>query len=194
MPEINGHLRCLRVAPCDLDRSSTDIETADLIGAAPHDLNGEIAGTRSDLEHAAFDNCAFWDEDHVVFVEDRGDGLHAQGNALDSGWLLDVRKDYSNPANKPVRIIAEGRDPSATIDSGLLGTTGFQNEGDNEITGMHISDGDPKVHGLLGTKDPHPFKDGWRVFYTAQHGDNVTWEIVREPGRDDDDDDHHHDH
>ena len=148
---------------------------------------------KSDLEHAAFDNCAFWDEDHVVFVEDRGDGLHAQGNALDSGWLLDVRKDYSNPANKPVRLIAEGRDPSATIDSALLGTVGFQNEGDNEITGIHVSDGDASVHGLLGAKDPHPFNDGWRVFYTAQHGDNVTWEIVREPSRDDDDD-HRHDH
>lgn len=146
---------------------------------------------KGDLEHAAFDNCAFWDEDHVVFVEDRGDGLHAQGNALDSGWLFDVRADYANPANRPVRIIAEGRDPSATIDSGLLGTPGFQNEGDNELTGIHVSDGDPTTHGLLGAKRPRPFLDGWRVFYTAQHGDNVTWEIIRAAGagHDDDDDD-----
>jgi hypothetical protein len=26
------------------------------------------------------------------------------------------------------------------------------------------------------------------VFYTAQHGDNVTWEIIRRAGHDDDDD------
>jgi hypothetical protein len=155
-----------------------------------------------DLEHASFDNCAFWDDDHVVFVEDRGDGLHTSGNALDSGWLFDVHKDYSSPANHPVRIIAEGRDPSATIDSGLQGTPGFQNEGDNEITGIHVSDGDPSPGGLLGAARPHPFHDGWRVFYTAQHGDNITWEIIRAVGGGDDDhgdhDDHgrdgHHDH
>jgi hypothetical protein len=144
---------------------------------------------KGDLEHASFDNCAFWDENHVVFVEDRGDGLHTTGNALDSGWLFDLRRDYSNPANKPVRILAEGRDPSATIDSGLSGTAGFQNEGDNEITGIHVSDGDASVRGLLGAKEPHPFKDGWRVFYTAQHGDNVTWEILRAAKSDDDHDD-----
>jgi hypothetical protein len=111
--------------------------------------------------------------------------------------MLDVRKDYSNPANRPVRVIAEGRDPSATIDSGLLGTSGFQNEGDNEITGIHVSDGDPTANGLLGAKTPRLFKDGWRAFYTAQHGENVTWEIVRAPkgdsDRDDDRDDHDRD-
>ena len=41
---------------------------------------------------------------------------------------------------------------------------------------------------------PHPFEDGWRVFYTAQHGDNVTWEIVRRAGHDDDDDGGHGGH
>src|SRR5262249_31481787 len=149
---------------------------------------------KSDLEHNSFDNCAFWDEHHVVFVEDRGDGLHTSGNALDSGWLFDVNKDYSNPANQPVRIIAQGRDPSATIDSGLQGTTlpsmqPFQNEGDNEITGIHISDGDPSPRGLLGAKRPRPFDDGWRVFYTGQHGDNITYEIIpASPCRGDDDD------
>jgi hypothetical protein len=33
-------------------------------------------------------------------------------------------------------------------------------EGDNEITGWHLSDGDPGVGGLLGAKDPVPFKAG----------------------------------
>ncbi len=146
----------------------------------------------SDQAHSAFDNVAFWDENRIVFVEDAGDGLHQQRNALDSGYMFDVRKDYSNPANQPVRIIAEGRDPSATIDSGLLGTAGFQNEGDNEITGIHVSDGDASIGGILGAKKPHALKDGWRVFYTAQHGDNITWEIIRapkQPGDREDDDD-----
>jgi hypothetical protein len=133
---------------------------------------------KSDLEHNSFDNVAFWDEHRIVVVEDRGDGLHAQGNAFDSAWMFDTRVDYSIPANKPIRIIALGRDPSATIDSALQGTAGFQNEGDNEITGIHVSNGDPGKDGLLGAKNPQPFKDGWRVFYTQQHGDNGTYEII----------------
>jgi hypothetical protein len=143
----------------------------------------------SDQMHSAFDNVAFWDEHHIVFVEDAGDTLHTQRNALDSGYLFDVRKDYSNAAYQPIRIIAQGRDPSATIDSGLLGTPGFNNEGDNEITGIHVSDGDPSPYGLLGAKIPQPFRDGWRVFYTQQHGDNVTYEVIRNQGRDGDRDD-----
>lgn len=146
----------------------------------------------SDQAHSGFDNAAFWDEHHIVFVEDAGDTLHTQRNALDSGYLFDVRKDYSNPANQPIRLMAQGRDPSATIDSGLLGTTGFKNEGDNEITGIHVSDGDPSPDGLLGAKIPHPFRDGWRVFYTQQHGDNVTYEVIRNQGTGGDPDDDRH--
>jgi hypothetical protein len=149
---------------------------------------------RGDLEHTAFDNLAFWDADRMVAVEDRGETLHTQGNALDSGWLLDARADYSSRSESPVRMIAQGRDPSATIDAALLGTAGFVNDGDNELTGIHVSDGDPDANGILGAKIPRPFKDGWRVFYTQQHGDNVTYEIVRQHragarhGDEDDDD------
>jgi uncharacterized protein DUF839 len=169
-----------------------------LVQSSPSAASGKLTLLfKGDVVHTGFDNCAFWDDDHIVFVEDAGDGLHSQRNALDSAWLLDVDLDYSNPANQPVLTMAEGRDPSATIDSGLQGTPGFQNEGDNEITGFHVSDGDPSTHGLLGAKRPHPFQDGWRVFYTAQHGENVTWQIVRAPrhgeGDDDDDDGDHND-
>jgi hypothetical protein len=136
-----------------------------------------------DAVHAASDNVAFWDRDRVVFVEDAGDTLHAQRNALDSAWLFDARADYSRPANQPVRIIAEGRDASATVDSALGGTAGFQNDGDNEITGIHVSDGDPGRGGILGAKVPRPFRDGWRAFWTQQHGDNFTWEILPAGGK-----------
>ncbi len=135
---------------------------------------------KSDVVHSSFDNVAFWSANEVVLVQDAGDTLHTQINAFDSAFLFDVRLDYSNPANQPVRILALGRDPSSTIDSGLLGTGGLQNEGDNEITGIHISDGDPTLNGLLGAKLPWPFHFGWRVFYTQQHGDNETWEIIPE--------------
>jgi hypothetical protein len=131
-----------------------------------------------DAVHAAFDNVAFWDADHVVFVEDAGDTLHTQRDALDSAWMFDARADYARPANQPVRLIAEGRDAPATIDSALGGTPGFQNDGDNEITGIHVSDGDPGKDGILGARVPHPFHGGWRAFWTEQHGDNITWELL----------------
>jgi hypothetical protein len=133
-----------------------------------------------DQVHAGFDNLTFFSGDKLGVVEDAGDTLHTQRNALDSAWMFDVTADYSNPSNQPVRFVAEGRDPSATIDSGLSGTPGFRNDGDNEITGIHVSDGDPSKHGILGDREPQPFHgDGtWRVFWTQQHGDNVTWELV----------------
>ncbi|HEU0368319.1 MAG TPA: alkaline phosphatase PhoX, partial [Candidatus Acidoferrum sp.] len=143
---------------------------------------------RGDLTHTGMDNCGFWDQNRIVFVEDAGDGLHGQRNALDSAYLFDLNTDYSNPTNKPVRVLAEGRDASATLDSQFSGMTGFQNDGDNEITGWHESDGDPGSSGLLGAKIPTPFRGGWRVFFTQQHGDNNTFEILRKDKAGDDDD------
>jgi len=148
----------------------------------------------SDLTHSGFDNVAFWSVNEIVFVQDMGDTMHTQIDAFDSAFLLDVRKDYSKSSNQPVRILALGRDPSSTIDAGLSGTADFQNEGDNEITGIHVSDGDPSVGGLLGAKLPWLFHFGWRAFYTQQHGDNTTFEIVPSPDHvGDGKDDHGHD-
>ena len=143
---------------------------------------------RCDPAHSGLDNVSFWDDDHVVFVEDAGDTLHTQRNALDSAWLFDLRVDYGNAANQPLRILAEGRDPSATIDAGFLGAAGFQNDGDNELTGIHISDGDPTARGILGAKQLQALHRGFRVFFTQQHGDNPTWELLRRPEPDRDDD------
>jgi hypothetical protein len=123
----------------------------------------------------------------VVVLEDAGDALHAQRNALDSAYLLDLRTNYSLAGNQPMRIIAGGRDPSATLDAALGGFPGFQNDGDNELTGIHISNGDPTRNGILGAQVPRPFH-GFRVFFTQQHGDNTTFEVLsRSTG------DHHED-
>jgi hypothetical protein len=130
-----------------------------------------------DLAHTGFDNLSFLTDRQLLVVEDAGDTVHAQRNALDSGFVLDVKHDYGDGA-APERWLGEGRDPSATIDAGLAGTPGFRNEGDNEITGIHVSDGDATVAGLIGTAVPHPFDGRWRVFWTQQHGDNVTWELT----------------
>ena len=133
---------------------------------------------RGDLAHTGLDNLSFLDHDRLLVVEDAGDGLHSQRNALDSGYVVEVDHNYADGA-APVRFLAEGRDASATLDAGLAGTPGFQNDGDNEITGIHVSDGDPSVHGLIGTDVPRPFDGHWRVFWTQQHGDNTTWELLR---------------
>jgi hypothetical protein len=158
-----------------------------LTQAAPSSTDGEITIVyRCDLAHAGFDNVAVWSAHQMLFVEDAGDKLHSQRDALDSGYIIDLAADRSKDAVEPVRFLAQGRDDAATIDTGLaaLKDTGFQNDGDNEITGMHVSDGDPTPAGLLGAKVPMPFENGWRVFYTQQHGDNITWEILRkEPPR-----------
>jgi hypothetical protein len=132
--------------------------------------------TVGDVRHTGFDNIAFATTNQALVVEDAGDSLHQQRNALDSGYTVDLR---GNQGRHPARWLAEGRDPSATYDA--LFSPGY-NDGDNEITGIHVSDGDPSVKGILGAKSATAFKNGWRVFWTQQHGDNVTWEVLLRRG------------
>jgi len=124
---------------------------------------------------AGLDNVQFLSRDQLLAVEDAGDTLHAQRKALDSGYVFDVTIDYSRGA-QPIRWLAEGRDPSAAIDSAIGGAG--KNDGDNEITGVHVSDGDPSTHGILGAKVPRVWQDGWRWFWSQQHGDNLAWEVL----------------
>jgi hypothetical protein len=140
---------------------------------------------RGNPVHTGFDNLAFFGRHDLVVAEDAGDIVHSQRKALDSAYMFDTGADYGDESNQPVRIFAEGRDASATIDSALAaaGILGFQNDGDNEITGIHVSNGDPTVHGILGAQIPRPFmpQSDWLVFYTAQHGDNITYLVVANP-------------
>ena len=155
-----------------------------LTQASPSAPEGKLALVyRGDVNHAGFDNLAFWSKDQLAIVEDAGDKLHSQRNSYDAGYLIDVTLNYDKAdAPQPVRFLASGRDEAATVDSGILAVedNGFQNSGDNEITGIHISDGDATPAGLLGAKIPTPFASGWRVFYTRQHGNNETYEIKGE--------------
>jgi hypothetical protein len=75
-----------------------------------------------------------------------------------------------------VRWLAEGRDASATLDSA---NDGFgKNDGDNEITGAVVSNGDPAPGGISGARVPNLHSSQWRWFYTQQHGDSITWEVT----------------
>ena len=148
-----------------------------LVQASPSADTGKLTlFYRGNEAHSGLDNVAFLSRDRISFVEDAGDTLHAQRDALDSGYVFDVTTDYSDTSNQPVRWLAEGRDASATIDSA---NGGFgKNDGDNEITGLHVSDGDPGTNGVLGARAPQLFQGGWRWFYTQQHGDNPTYEVL----------------
>ncbi|MDP9283926.1 MAG: DUF839 domain-containing protein, partial [Actinomycetota bacterium] len=138
-----------------------------LTQSGPSALTGRISvffkGTQA---VTGLDNIAFLSRGQLGAVEDAGDLLHGQRNALDSAYSFDVDADYSNAQNQPVRWLAEGRDASATIDAAAGGFG--KNDGDNEITGLHVSDGDPGVEGILGAKNPNLGDKKWRWFYTQQ--------------------------
>ena len=69
--------------------------------ASPSAAEGEIRLVYlGDVGHTAFDNLAFWSENEALFVEDRGDGLHAQKNALNSGFVVDLTVDYSKGGDR----------------------------------------------------------------------------------------------
>ncbi|MCW3030599.1 MAG: phosphatase-like protein, partial [Solirubrobacterales bacterium] len=130
-----------------------------------------------DQAHTGFDNIAFLSDTTLTAVEDAGDTLHGQRNALDSGYVFTLAGEGPGHRSQPIRWLAEGRDPSATLDAANAGFG--KNDGDNEITGVTASDGDPSPGGILGAKRPQPFTDpAWRWFYTQQHGDNATFEVV----------------
>ena len=145
---------------------------------SPSAATGRISiAAVGDAAHGGFDNIAFASRDDLLVVEDAGDGMHTQRNALDSGYLFHidgVGESHGKDAPQPVRWLAEGRDASATFDA--TGGPSY-NDGDNEITGIHVSDGDPTTGGILGAKRPDPRSSEWRTFWTQQHGDNTTWEI-----------------
>jgi len=118
-----------------------------------------------DADHAAFDNITFVDDkDTVLVAEDRGDTLHDQLNKLDSIWAYKLNKQHPDKSIV-ARFVALGLDSLA----------GVPGEEDNEPTGLHMSEGDSTIQGLIGTK---VFKKNQaRLFFTQQHGENNLFEV-----------------
>jgi len=112
-----------------------------------------------DADHASFDNLTFTSTRTLAATEDRGDTLHDQLNKLDSIWVYDV--SVRNGAS--ARLVALGQDILATDE-------------DNEPTGLHFSDGDSSILGLIGRNGPNP-RTG-RLFFTQQHGENNLYRAV----------------
>lgn len=131
------------------------------------DLSTNRNGTISlvvlgDADHAAFDNITVVDNKATVLLaEDRGDTLHDQLNKLDSIWVYKLnRQDPHN--NIVARFVALGLDRIATDE-------------DNEPTGLHMSEGDSSVEGLIGRNTFR--RDLARLFFTEQHGENNLFEV-----------------
>ncbi len=114
---------------------------------------------RGDAAHSGFDNLAFLDANRLIVVEDGGDKLHGQRNAFDAGYIVDVTVDYAAQGSG-AHHWRSARDAMAAIDAGLSGKPGFQNDGDNEITGIHVSDGDADAsRACIGAAVPTPFEE-----------------------------------
>ena len=132
------------------------------------DLNGNRNhGTISlvvlgDADHAAFDNITFVDNrDTILVAEDRGDLLHDQLDKLDSVWAYKLNSEHPD-RSIVARFMALGLDRMA-IDE------------DNEPTGLHMSEGNSTISGLIGTKTFNT--DRARLFFTQQHGENNLFEV-----------------
>jgi hypothetical protein len=135
-----------------------------------------------DQTHASFDNVTFLDKNTLLVAEDRGETLHQQANALDSLWSFDITKPLDKINADAKRLEAQGRDPEATSDIGLkeIPPVRTHNDGDNEVTGIHVSDGSTSPDGILGSDLPKNAGgwSPWRIFVTGQHGANITYEIL----------------
>jgi len=133
-----------------------------------------------DAQHAAFDNVAFLDDSTVLLAEDRGDTLHTQLNALDSLWSFDIGKPIDQIVGDGKRLEAQGRDPEATADVAKKEASPpipDQNDGDNEVTGIHVSNGSMSIGGILGRVNPAD-AEGTRIFVNQQHGENIAFELT----------------
>jgi len=102
-------------------------------------------------------NVSFWD----ATASFRGTWRYRRsGNALDSAFLSTARR-LQQPRQPAIRISPRAR-CSGHVGLAVGAFAGFQNDGDNEITGWHRPT-DTGVGGLLGAKIPTPFRDGWRL-------------------------------
>jgi hypothetical protein len=128
--------------------------------------NGNISlVVLGDADHAAFDNITFVDDkDTILVTEDRGDTLHDQLNKLDSIWAYKLDEHHPD-RSIAARFVALGEDRMAPIAT----------EEDNEPTGVHMSEGDSTIRGLIGTREFR--KDRAMLFFTQQHGENNLFEV-----------------
>ena len=127
---------------------------------------------------AGFDNVAFLSQDQIAFVEDAGDTLHAPAQrARLRATVLGRRPGLLArcPAGSlPRRGPRRGGDDRL----GPLGLGGFQNDGDNEITGLYVSDGDTEQAAGCSARSSPKLLEG-RTARGARSGRSSTAEHLR---------------
>ena len=142
--------------------------------------------TSGDKAHAGFDNCAFLSTRTTSsFVEDAGDGLHTQRNALDSAFDFDVTADYADGAPADPVPRARVATPSATIDSALspARAPASRTKATTRSPGIHVSNGDPTAFGILGAPR-FPSASRARLaalLHAASTATTSPYQIVRRP-------------
>ena len=137
-----------------------------------------------DQTHASFDNVTFLDRKTVL--THRGPRRHPAPAGQRARLALVLRHHEAAGQDQRRRQAADrpGRDPEATGDIAIKEpappTPLTHNDGDNELTGVHVSDGSTSAGGILGAEvPPMPAATSpWRIFVTGQHGPNITYEIV----------------
>ena len=139
------------------------------------------SSTSGDAAHAGFDNVAFLSQEPDRLRRGRGrrrctgsatgsTRLHAR---RDDGLLEPGEQACALARRGPRRVGDDRRRPTA---ASARTTTTTRSPAFTSRTAI------PATDGILGAKDPHPWQadgDTWRWFYTQQHGDNPTYEVLR---------------
>jgi len=149
-----------------------------------HLVVAEDAGDQLHTQRGRFDSLYLFDvrEDYSL---PGNSPIRILALGRDTAATLDAKflelSDAVKKAKKDKKDAGDvSKDAKSSVDPSLpRDVDKFQNDGDNEITGIHIFDGNPTVKGQIGVVAPRPFQNGWRVFYTQQHGANTTYEILK---------------
>ena len=133
---------------------------------------------KGDEAHTGLDNITFLSRNQFAPSRTPATGC-TPAHALDSGWVFDVDADYSKAGNAPLRWLAQGRDAvgdarrRATADSARTRTT-TRSRASTSPTAIRAS------NGILGAEgaEAQSGNGKWRWFYTRQHGDNPTFQVI----------------
>jgi hypothetical protein len=124
--------------------------------------------------HTGLDNLAFLTRDLVRRARTAATRCTRSATRSTRCTLFDSRRH--SRARKPLRILARGP-RRVRHDRTRPGRTPASRTTATTRSPASTSRRRPAISGLLGAREPKAFKDGG-VFWTQQHGDNVTWEIV----------------
>ena len=117
-----------------------------------------------DADHASFDN--------VTFVDDQ---RHDPGDGRSRRWVARSVEQARLDLGLQIEQGTSGEKLGGPIRRTRPGSLGSTRRGGNEPTGLHVSEGDATIGGLIGTREFRT--DRARLFFTQQHGENNLFEV-----------------